>query len=185
MVYVFEHVIDLLRDFGFFAVLLPWLLIFAIFFGVLQKTKILGDQKNINAIVSLAAAFFVVAATPVVEALNALIPAAAYLVVAALLILMLLGFFVKDVGDGIIHNKWALFGLVILIVIIFLGVIDYTSTANIPGIHQLVAFFLGTGGGVPGVPGVPGVNEETLKIFAAIALMLIVIFGTMYYMTKA
>ncbi|UCD03829.1 MAG: hypothetical protein JSW73_04795 [Candidatus Woesearchaeota archaeon] len=184
MVYVFEHVIDLLREFGFFAVLLPWLLIFAIFFGILQKTKVLGEQKNINAIVALAAAFFVVAATPIVDAINSLIPAAAYLIVAALLILMVLGFFIKDVGDGMVNKWYTKLGLVILIVIVFLGVIDYTSSANIPIIHQLVVFFLGGGNGngisVPGV----GINEESLKIFGAVALMLIVIFGTMYYISR-
>ena len=181
---VFQHVIDLLVEFGFFAVLLPWLLIFAIFFGVLQKTGILGDKKNINAIVALAAAFFVVAATPIVDALNNLIPAAAYLIVAALLILMVLGFFVENVGSGMVSKWYTKLGLAILIIIIFLGVIDYTSPANIPVVHQLVVFFLGGGSGGGGVPGVPGINEESLKIFAAIALMLIVIFGTIYYIGK-
>ena len=179
---VFENIISVLTEFGFFAVLLPWLLIFAIFYGILLKSGVLGDNKQVNALVAFAVAFFVVATTPVVTALNNLIPAASYLIVAVLLMLLLMGFFVKDI-NGIVESKWVKLILAGLIVIVFLGVISYTSNIPIPGISQLVAFFLGQGGEVA-VPGIPGINEETLMTFGAIALMGVVILGTMYYMTK-
>lgn len=187
MVYVFEHVIQLLENFGFFRVLLPWLLIFAIFYGILNKTKILGEQKNINAVVALAAAFFVVASTPIVDALNALIPSAAYLIVAALLLLMFMGFFVKpDVGGGLIENKWAMALLGIFVLLIFAGVIDYTSPAQIPVVHEVVqGFFGGGGGGAGAAAGGFSMSEEQWGLAGAVALMLFVVFGTMYYMVHA
>ncbi len=49
----FGDTINLLREVGVFDFLLPFLLIFSIIFAILEKTKILGEDKsNINIIVS-------------------------------------------------------------------------------------------------------------------------------------
>lgn len=186
MVYIFENVMQLLTEYGFFAVILPWLLIFAIVYGILMKTGIFGDDsKNVSAIVSLAIAFFVVAATNIVEALQNLIPAASYLIVAALLILIIMGFFFKDVGDGMFGTSNVAKGIMLLlIIVVFLGVIDVTSAVQIPVIHEMAMFFLGTGGGAaPGLPGI-SVDEETLTTVAALLIMLGVIFGTVWFMRQ-
>lgn len=186
MVYIFENVMQLLTNYGFFAVLLPWLLIFAIVYGLLLKTKILGEQKNIIAIVSLALAFFVVASTNIVVALQNLIPTASYLIVAALLLLIIMGFFFKDVGEGLFGtSNLAKAAILFLILIIFLGVIDVTSSIQIPIIHQLATFFLGTGAG-PGMPGLPefSINEETLTSAVALLIMFGVILGTIIFIRK-
>lgn len=61
----FADVVANLQDIGIFKFFLPFILMFAIFYGLLSKTKIFGDQKDdpqvvkINAIVSFVAAMFI------------------------------------------------------------------------------------------------------------------------------
>ncbi|MDD5418032.1 MAG: hypothetical protein PHW96_04080 [Candidatus Nanoarchaeia archaeon] len=59
--------IQILKDMGFFDVILPFLLIFAVTFGALQKTKLFGDKgTGINSIVAFSLAMMVTAATKMV-----------------------------------------------------------------------------------------------------------------------
>ena len=54
------------ENFGLFDVALPFLLIFTLFFAILEKISLFGkDKTNINVIVSLVIAFFVIR-TPLV-----------------------------------------------------------------------------------------------------------------------
>ena len=80
---VLGEAIDLLQDFGFFDVVLPFLLVFTIVFGILEKTKIFGTEKfkgndipkkNLNAMVAFSIAFFVVAAKEIVASLQESLP---------------------------------------------------------------------------------------------------------------
>src|SRR3989344_1004630 len=83
-----DNVLNLLTAFGMFRVVLPFLLIFAILYGIILKTGLLGNisgadaqpqVKSIAAIISLATAFLVIGYSPVVEALATLIPQASFL----------------------------------------------------------------------------------------------------------
>lgn len=56
----FEVLVTNLNQLGFFGFLLPWLFVFAVSFGILLKTKVLGDDKKIIGVVSLTLAFFVI-----------------------------------------------------------------------------------------------------------------------------
>jgi len=61
----FPEVIELLKEFGIFQFYLPFVITFAIFYGLLSKSKIFGDSdkdkrvRNINLFISLSAALFV------------------------------------------------------------------------------------------------------------------------------
>ena len=71
-----EIAVNFLKDFGFFDVVLPFLLVFTIVFAVLEKTLILGKEennkpkKNIDAMVAFSIALFVVAASNIVDVLQ-------------------------------------------------------------------------------------------------------------------
>lgn len=62
---VIEDVLELWKSYGVFEFFLPFVLMFAIFYGLLSKSKIFGDEdkerrvKNINVIISFVAAMFV------------------------------------------------------------------------------------------------------------------------------
>lgn len=62
MANVFETVILKMRDMGMFQFMLPFMLTSAIFYGLLRKSRIFGDEFRsitVNAVVSLVAAFMV------------------------------------------------------------------------------------------------------------------------------
>ena len=56
----FELLVSNLNNMGFFGFLLPWLLMFALVYGLLLKSKALGEDQKVMGVVSLVAAFFVV-----------------------------------------------------------------------------------------------------------------------------
>jgi hypothetical protein len=92
-----------LEDLGLTDVLLPFLLIFTIIFAILQKSKILGDQKkNLNVVVALVIGLLVViphvtnsypANADVVEIMNKAIPSVSLVVVAILMLFIIIGLF--------------------------------------------------------------------------------------------
>jgi len=88
------NALDFFREFGVFDVILPFLLIFAVVFAILQKTKLLGDNKaNLDAIVAFVIGLLVVAATKVVAVINNTLPQIMLLVVVGLSFLLMIGIF--------------------------------------------------------------------------------------------
>jgi len=80
---VLQNAINFFRDFGLFDVVLPFLLVFAIVFAILEKTRILGNEgsgdkavpkHSLNSTVAFVVALLVVATNKVVTAINAALP---------------------------------------------------------------------------------------------------------------
>ena len=124
-----SNALGFLKDFGFFDVILPFLLVFAVIFGILEKTKILGEEKiagelypksNINAIVAFVIAMLVVAATKIVDALTLALPRVALLMVVSLSFLLMIGIFMAPGG---VYEKLEKRWLALLMVIMFIAVI--------------------------------------------------------------
>ncbi len=112
---LFGNAITFLQDIGFYDVVLPFLLVFTVFFGVLEKTRIFGTEgkdspkKNLNAMVAFVVAFFVVAAKEIVSSIQESLPLVALGLLAIISFLMLVGSlfsgekefnFVDLFGDG-------------------------------------------------------------------------------------
>ena len=151
MVTVMDNVLTLLADFGFFRVVLPFLLIFAVFYAILLKTGVLGKEseawtKRVSAVVSFVAAFLVISYTPVVDALQTLIPQASFLIVVVMLLLLLLGFMGIKTENFLGEPKWYVGVIALVFVIIFLGLIDYATGFQIPVIHSLTKAIVGSQG---------------------------------------
>lgn len=53
------------KEFGIFEFYLPFILMFAILYGILQRVKIFGDKSGLNIIISLVAAAFVMVYPPI------------------------------------------------------------------------------------------------------------------------
>jgi hypothetical protein len=53
----FELLVENLRNIDFFNFFLPWALILAITYGILQKSKILGESNAVNSVASIALSF--------------------------------------------------------------------------------------------------------------------------------
>lgn len=62
----FADLLSIAKDIGFFEFYLPFVLTFAIFYGLLEKMKLFGDKsRNINLIISLVVSLYIIAFTPV------------------------------------------------------------------------------------------------------------------------
>ncbi len=160
-----NNAIEFLRAFGFFNVVLPFLLIFAIVFGVLEKSKLFGMEKvgkeeyprrNLNAIIAFSVAFFVVAAANITGVIQATMPQVALVLVVVVSFLLLFGALLGDEKTG--WNLWEkspalrktfIAGIFIAMVFIFLGsfgvlndVIAYVA-ANLTGTFITSLIFMG------------------------------------------
>jgi|TARA_Y100000310_G_scaffold93932_1_gene91554 hypothetical protein len=91
---------------GFTDVLLPFLLIFTVIFAVLEKTKILGEEKR-NLDVAIAVIFALLAVIPHVtgnfpagydpiEIINAALPSVSLVIIAVIALMILIGVFAHD-----------------------------------------------------------------------------------------
>jgi hypothetical protein len=96
------NAIEFLQDFGFFEVVLPFILVFTVVFAVLEKTKIFGTvgegdkaegKKNINAMVALVIAMLFIGTPAIVDAVNVSLPKVAFVLIAFMSFLMVVGFF--------------------------------------------------------------------------------------------
>src|SRR3989344_2533900 len=125
--------VEFLQDFGFFDVVLPFLLTFTLTFAILEKTQILGttkvgkkdDQetipnKNLNAMVSFVFGLLVVATANVVRAINESLPNIVLLVVISVSFLILIGTFWTSPMD--FPSKHKNFYLM-FVILMFIGVI--------------------------------------------------------------
>jgi len=128
-----EIAIIFLKDFGFFDVILPFLLVFTIVFAVLEKTMILGKEnnkpkKNLDSMVAFAIALFVVAASNIVAVLQQSLPMVTLVLIVIISFMLLMGSFMGT-GEFSFNNYkytkyFLVFSLIIGVSLIFLGAIE-------------------------------------------------------------
>ncbi len=135
------NAIQFFKNFGLFDVVLPFLLVFAIVFAILEKTRILGTEgkkedqipkKNLNSMVSFVIALFVVASNQIVNAITTALPNIVLLVIVAVSFLMLVGVFATTNEfslKGEHENYYKIFIAIMFIgvILIFLGAIETSS----------------------------------------------------------
>jgi hypothetical protein len=121
---------EALQRWGLVDVLLPFLLIFAIVFAVLEKSKLLGEERrNMNTAIALVFGLIIViphitgdlpAGYDPVLVINAALPSVGLVVVAIVALLILIGVFGHDkVHLGMAMPGWVMFFSVVAIIVIF------------------------------------------------------------------
>ena len=144
----YDTFIALLNNLGFFNVILPFLLVYAVMYGILSNYKILGDPfaegdkgkvtRSLISIVSAATGFFIVGSANVVLSLRTLIPyIVLFLLTVFFLILAISPFLQREEKSGEIQigNRTRIilltFTIIIftLIVIFTLGLFNYIASA--------------------------------------------------------
>jgi len=123
---IYEGVISLLKSFGFFNIILPFLLIYALMFGILAKTQILGDPfekenearakfvRSIISLISLSIAFLVVGAYNVVVKIQEFVPYAVLYILAVFMLLVSMSAFYLPTGGKIEEKEFKKYRSVIL-----------------------------------------------------------------------
>lgn len=122
--------------------ILPFVLIFTIVFAVLQKSKILGEKaKQIDAIVALVVGLVVISFAQATGIILQLMPFLAVSLVVILVILLLLGSFLKDLE--IKHKGLKAFGIIVVLLAVVIAVLYITGLW--PTIYDL--FLIGSANG--------------------------------------
>ncbi|MBS3151427.1 hypothetical protein J4443_03560 [Candidatus Woesearchaeota archaeon] len=109
----FNDVVGSFADVGGFDVVLPFLLVFAVTFAILRKIRLFGENKNVDAIVSLILAAFLVSSTAIVEVLVGFLPRVSMIVLVLLMLILVVGIFSgkSEWGGG-----WLFWGAVVGII---------------------------------------------------------------------
>ncbi|MBI4894971.1 MAG: hypothetical protein HY831_00625 [Candidatus Aenigmarchaeota archaeon] len=124
----FQVFVTNLNQLGFFGFLLPWVFIFAITFGLLAKSKVLGDDLRIIAVVSMVAGFFVMGfGGPFLANFFVNSFGMAAVVLAGILIIVLF-MSMSGIGiDAIAKSKLTLVAMIAIGIIIFITAIGSVS----------------------------------------------------------
>ncbi|MBW2981087.1 hypothetical protein KY360_06750 [Candidatus Woesearchaeota archaeon] len=123
---------------GVYDVVLPFLLVFAILFAILEKTKVLGiekiegkeyTKKNLNAMVAFVISFLVIASSRIVEIITTVSAQVVVLLMASVLFLLLVGSFFKEEGASVfLEGSWRVFFMLIMfigILLIFMNALGW------------------------------------------------------------
>jgi hypothetical protein len=145
-------------------ILLPFLFLFVVFFAILEKTKILGDdKKQIDALVSLALALIVVAFAYPVGVITKLILYFSVTVVVILVFMLLYGF-VSSGKEGFTSPTWMKWVFGILIGISIVAALLWAT-----GIWSDVLFFLEAD------PRASGIVSNAIFIIAIVVAMVLLL----------
>ena len=171
-------VIAVWKDYGIFEFYLPFVLMFAIFYGLLSKSKLFGEPnekrvRNVNIIVSVVAALFVMVYPPTGITLTTFfgtfftqtMVVLATLLAFAMILYMLLptGAIEKMFEDPSKYSKYLIPIAALIILFVFFAA----------GGLQIFGIELGT----PGMPSTPsiGISSEDLVVILLIVSFILVI----------
>ncbi len=140
---VFREALVFFDTVGLYDVVLPFLLIFTLVFGVLEKSKILGTEKgrddkaytrkNLNAMIAFITGFLVVASAQLVELVNVLVSRVALILVILVMLMLLIASFHKQQDNEGFELKswqgWLSVVVLIAIVLIFLDGVGWLQPA--------------------------------------------------------
>src|SRR3989338_6346612 len=145
MVYSINEVMMLWESYGIFDTLLPFLLIFAIVFGILSYLRIFGNKKGIHVIIALVVGFLAVRNQYFNEFYREVFPRLGVGVVILLVIMILIGLFVEKEYRR--YWAWGLsaIGLIIAIVILMqtFGYLGWTGVYSYFGVESIAWVIFG------------------------------------------
>ena len=164
---VFEGVIAALAASGIAGVYLPFLLLFAILFALLTKTKIFGDNNRVSALLAILMSLYVVAFSPVSGSIGLwfaqVFAALGITLVSIIVFFLVVGLLVAPWWDSFAgkgaKGKWWKVLIPLGIIIAFLIVTSNT--------------FSGMGAG--GIISIPGVSSADLLFIALVIITLVVL----------
>ncbi|MBU3906988.1 MAG: hypothetical protein KKA64_01925 [Nanoarchaeota archaeon] len=108
--------------------ILPFLLIFAVVFAVLEKTKIFGeDKKQLNAIVAFVVGLIFVGVAYPKQVVGNMILFLTVSLIIVLVFLMLYGFVASDLKDGYKAEGWMKWAFLIIISVAVIGAVIWAT----------------------------------------------------------
>ncbi len=140
MAYDLFTVIATWQELGVFGVLLPFLLVFALSFAILQKTKILGEgHRNLNIIVAVVLGLLFLQNVYLVELVQSFLPKIGMAMLFFLMFLLLVGVFMGDKvwGEG---NGWKTTAVILAALgLLWASFADYEGTGVLWWLEEFLA----------------------------------------------
>jgi hypothetical protein len=168
MTNVFEIIAQKLIDLGVYDFLFPFIITSAIFYGLLKKTKILGESVTINGVLALSIAFLIFG-FPKLIGVTLASPFSRFFTGVTVWILiigtgvLLAGFFYPDLLKFLAEAFTRRTALIVMIVI---GISLFITSG-------FITVF--TGGWTPTAPGAPGPGISTDVIILAAAIIIFIV----------
>ncbi len=100
------EVLNIWNDLGVFSYVVPFLLIFALVFAIIEKTKILGENKGIHVIVGLSIALLSLQFDIVSVFFATIFPRFGVILAIFLVLMIFLGFFYHKEGEESPQLTW-------------------------------------------------------------------------------
>tara|TARA_Y100000310_G_scaffold159627_1_gene159335 strand:+ start:87542 stop:88102 length:561 start_codon:yes stop_codon:yes gene_type:complete len=153
-----RDILNVGEEIGIFDVALPFILVFVLAFGVLQKSKLLGkESKNLNVIVSLVIGLLFIRNQYLVGVINQFLPNISLFMIIILMFILLVGIFVGKEHEGWTGN---VLGVAFFVSIIF--IIWSLSATKIGELFSLPSFLT-------------DIDQQTKGIILFIAVFVIII----------
>jgi hypothetical protein len=111
-----------------FYYVLPFLLVFALIYGILTKSKILGENQGVNVILSLALGLLSLVGNYFPNFIQAMSPKLAIGLSLLLAVIILLGLFAEKVTW--ITNVFIWVGIIAFVIIAYSSLSDYSFAGN-------------------------------------------------------
>jgi len=112
------YILQTWADMGIFAYALPFLLIFAIVFGILQATRMLGENKGVSAVIALAVGLLSLQWNYVPDFFAIIFPYAGVGIGILLVALILMGLFIDPKQRGFMIAFFVIGAVIALIVVL-------------------------------------------------------------------
>lgn len=103
---------------GFFSYVLPFLLIFALVFGILIQLRLFRDNKTINAIIALAVGLMALQFSFVPRFFSEIFPRLGIGLVVILIIIILTGLFANPEDKWQMYLMWGVGAIVVVIILV-------------------------------------------------------------------
>ncbi|MBR9701434.1 hypothetical protein GOV13_00765 [Candidatus Pacearchaeota archaeon] len=135
------------EQYGFFSYLLPFLLIFSIIFGILQRTKIFDDNKSISGIIAFVVGLMALQFDIVPQFFSEVFPRLGVGLAIILIILIVVGLFADPDSKGITYTLMGISAIVVVVILVqTAGVVGWSSAGwwsnNWPMIAGVVVILL-------------------------------------------
>ena len=125
-------VLNTWADYGVFAYVLPFLMIFALVYGLLSKSKLLGENRGVHATLALVIGLLALQFDYVSNFFATIFPYAGIGISVLLVALILMGVLTEDEKSA----KWVFFGIgaVIFVVVMLYTIYDFNWLGGYAGI---------------------------------------------------
>jgi len=178
---------------GFFTVVFPFILVFAILYGILSRLELFGEKSStINAIISLAVAIFFVSITQAVKFLNTLIPLFTAVLIVMTLVLMIF-LFIGVKPEAITGAMKTPAGYLIMLAVVMIIIFYAMSSIDPNSYYNTHPEDIPEGVEIPGL-NAPGTAEDYARIefmrtlysptMLGLIVLVIVFAGATYLITR-